>query len=140
MSIDPTAISEGINPLLYIAAGAAFVIGVLIGRATKKIPPPPPPPAAKPTELRINKFSLLWFPQLTLEEPYIKEVLVGLPHCPKCVVALKLQAGPPESWVCLNCQARHAGSVADLQVTDQVREQAVAEFLQRNKGWRLFKA
>lgn len=132
---------ETLDPkLVPLIAGGALILGFILGRLSKKVPPPPPPsPPPKPTELRINKFSLLWFPQLTLQEPYIKEVVVGLPHCPQCVVPLKLQAGPPEAWVCLDCQGRHAGSVADLQVMEQVKEQAVAEFLQRHKGWRVFK-
>jgi ribosomal protein L37AE/L43A len=96
-------------------------------------------PSSWMVEHRIRRFDLLWFPALTLQKdpPYITSVAVGLPFCPSCVVALKLRKEGEESWVCLDCLKRYPASLADTMVLDAVAKQAVDEFLQRHKNYRL---
>lgn len=86
-------------------------------------------------EHRLERFSLLWFPRVSVRGDFIEEVKVGLPHCPDCVAPLKMQ-GPPEEWVCLDCQKRFPGTVADTLVMDSIAQQAVKELSQRRKGLR----
>lgn len=95
--------------------------------------------APRVVEQRLERFDLLWFPALTVQDSssYIMSATAGLPHCRACVSPLKLQAGAEEAWVCLDCGARHPASVADTMVMDSVSQQAVKEFQQRHKGYRL---
>lgn len=95
--------------------------------------------APRVVEQRLERFGLLWFPALSLQDAssYIVSATAGLPHCRACVSPLKLQAGAEEAWVCLDCGARHPASVADTMVMDSVLQQAVKEFQQRHKGYRL---
>ncbi len=88
-------------------------------------------------EQRIERFELLWFPALSVREepPHVLSVTAGLPYCRACVAPLKLQA--QGDWACLECGARHPGSLADTMVMDAVGQQALKEFLQRHKGYRL---
>ncbi len=62
-------------------------------------------------------------------------VTAGLPYCRACAVPLKLQE--KGAWACLECGSRHPGSLANTMVMDTVGQQAVKEFLQRHKGYRL---
>lgn len=95
--------------------------------------------APRVVEQRLERFDLLWFASLTVQDnpSYIISATAGLPHCRSCVSPLKLQSGAEEAWVCLDCGARHPASVADTMVMDSVLQQAIKEFQQRHKGYRL---
>ena len=90
---------------------------------------------AKPrvVEGRQERFGLLWFPQLTVDDRarQVTAAAAGRPYCPKDLALMALQKGPPEEWACPACADRRAGTAADLQVMDQVVAQAVREFTVR---------
>jgi hypothetical protein len=100
-----------------------------------------PPPAPRVVESRRERFSLLWFPTLTVkdDEKLIVGAAAGLPHCLRCVRPLKVAAGAagaPEEWACAVCGERRPASIADIAVTDSVVAETLAEYLSRHEGWR----
>lgn len=131
--------------LALIALLLAAVVASLLGglrrtraalAAAENRPAPPPPP--RTVESRRERFGLLWFPLLTVrdDEKLIVSVVAGLPHCARCVRALTVSPGPPEEWSCAGCGERRPASTADLQVTDSVIADALAEFSARHPGYR----
>src|SRR6185312_4602392 len=130
----------------FVAAlGAAFVLKgkletaraeLAAERARKETKPP-----TRSIEDRRERFSLLWFPTLTVkdDERLVVNAAAGVPHCMKCVQPLRVatgSAGAPEEWACPRCGDRRPSSIADLSVTDSVAGEAVSEFLARHDGWR----
>ena len=96
---------------------------------------PPPPVTVRVFECRREHMGLLWFLTLTVHEETreVARVASGLPHCPQCVAPLKLTAsGKAEEWVCVGCDARHAGAKADLWATDALLTDCLREFFCRH--------
>ena len=103
-----------------------------------------PPPAPRVVESRRERFSLLWFPTLTVkdDERLVLSGVAGVPHCSGCVQPLRVAQGAPgapEEWACPRCGDRRPASIADLSVTDSIVAESVAEFLARHDGWRAAK-
>ena len=87
-------------------------------------------------EYRIERFDVVWFPMLTTA-PATREITqlnAGLPHCPSCVRPLGI-SGHDGEWACSKCQAKFAGSLADLAVTDVVNKQALRYFQERHPDY-----
>lgn len=133
----------GLAVLAAAALAAAAVLAAklkaaraALAEAEKRRDPPPPPPRV--IESRRSHYGLLWFPTLTVkdEEKTVVAAAAGLPHCARCVRALTLSPGPPEEWACGGCPERRPGTTADLQVTDSVIAETLAEFLVRHPDWR----
>jgi hypothetical protein len=102
------------------------------------------PPLPRSVEDRRERFSLLWFPTLTVkdDEKLVVSAAAGVPHCLRCVQPLRVAqgvAGAPEEWACPRCGDRRPSSIADLAVTDSIVAESVAEFLARHDGWRAAK-
>jgi len=108
-------------------------------RAAKSAAPP-----TRVVEDRRERFSLIWFPALTVkdDEKLVVSAAAGVPHCARCVQPLRVAAGAAgaaEEWACPRCGDRRPESIADLTVTDSVAAEAVAEYLARHDGWRAAK-
>jgi hypothetical protein len=95
-------------------------------------------PSTRAVEDRRERFSLLWFPALTVKDDdrLVVSAAAGVPHCAKCVQPLRVASGAAEEWACPRCGDRRPASIADLSVTDSVVGESVAEFLARHDGWR----
>ncbi len=88
-------------------------------------------------EYRVERFDVLWFPQVSYRSAS-KEVLAvgpGVPHCKACVEPLKSSGGRSE-WACSRCGASFAESIVDLSSMDIVAGEALKWFLERFKGFR----
>lgn len=87
-------------------------------------------------EVRVERFDLLWYPTLTayMMAQEIVAANAGLPHCRACVQPLTLKG---QGWVCPGCHKEYPESLADVQVTDSVIQEAVKRFLERRKGWKV---
>lgn len=100
-------------------------------------------PATRSVDDRRERFSLLWFPALTVkdDERLVVSAAAGVPHCARCIQPLRVAhgGGGAEEWACPRCGDRRPSSVADLSVTDSVVAESVAEFLARHDGWRAAK-
>jgi ribosomal protein L37AE/L43A len=86
-------------------------------------------------ECRCESEGLLWFPVLTAHdrERIVVSVYSGLPHCARCVRALKLVPGErSEVWNCVDCGQSHPGTAADLTATDKVLSDCLREFFRRH--------
>ncbi len=135
---------------VYAALGAlaaAFAIAALVlkgklaaaraalAEAEKKLAAPPPP---RVVEGREERFGLLWFPALTVDDAAktVIAVAAGKPWCPRCLKTLSLSAGAEGEWACGGCGEKRAGTAADMTVVDQVVANALREFLARNAGWK----
>ena len=93
-------------------------------------------PATRVVEDRRERFSLIWFPSLTVkdDERLVVSAAAGVPHCARCVQPLRLAQG--EEWACPRCGDRRPASIVDLSVTDSVAGEAVVEYLARHDSWR----
>ena len=99
--------------------------------------PPPLPAEIRQFECRLESRGLLWFPVLTARdgEKLVVGVSSGLPHCARCVRALKLVPGRVETWSCGVCGASHPGAAADLMETDSVLTECLREFFARHPDY-----
>ncbi|MFH2202181.1 MAG: hypothetical protein ABIJ96_03620 [Elusimicrobiota bacterium] len=87
-------------------------------------------------EFRIERYELLWYPVVTYSPPEKKvlKITVGIPHCPKCCVAMK---GLDEKvWGCPQCKTTCPASVTDLSVMDSIEKLARGYFLERRPDYR----
>ena len=128
---------------VVVLAGAVVVLAARVNKlnaalaaAEKTLKAPKPP---RVVEGREERFGLLWYPALTVDDEHkiVVSAVAGRPYCPKCLAPLALAPGPSGEWVCAVCSDRRAGTAADMQVVDGVVDQAVREFLARNPGHRL---
>lgn len=87
-------------------------------------------------EVRLERFELLWYPTLIAYEAAqeVVGVAAGLPHCRACVKPLAAKGG---GWSCPGCAKEYPDSLADVQVTDAVANEAVKLFLERRPGWKV---
>ena len=129
----------------FAAKAAILTEGLKVAReelaASQRRPvpqtPPPPPSQTRQFECRSERDGLLWFPLLTAKdgEKLVVGVSSGLPHCPRCVLPLKLVSGRTEEWVCSGCDARHPGKAANLLATDEVLTVCLREFFARHPDY-----
>ena len=98
---------------------------------------PPPPSVTRQFECRLERSGLLWFPVLTAKdgENLVVGVSSGLPHCARCVRALKLLPGRRDEWACTGCDAIHPAMAADLVATDAVLTDCLREFFARHPDY-----
>jgi ribosomal protein L37AE/L43A len=106
-----------------------------LAEAESKLAAPPPP---RVIEGREERFGLLWFPALTLDDASktVTAVAAGKPYCPRCLKTLSLSAGAEGEWSCAGCGEKRAGTAADMTVVDQVVANALREYLGRHAGWK----
>ena len=88
----------------------------------------------KTVEYRIERFDILWYPVLTASpaSKTVVSVKAGLPHCRKCLQALKLAE---EEWACAKCGTKYPEAVADIASLDAVAKTATGYFLERHPGY-----
>lgn len=129
--------------LAAAAAGVAAVLYARLGEARSALAEAlrrPAPAAAPPRafESRRERFGLLWFPTLTVDDAsrVVTAAAAGLPHCAKCVKPLALTKAAPEEWSCETCGEKRPGTVADIRVIDSVVSEALEEFFRRQPGYR----
>ncbi|MDE2490363.1 MAG: hypothetical protein KGM24_05910, partial [Elusimicrobia bacterium] len=98
------------------------------------VPPPAPPAPVRLYECRREWRGLLWFVTMAIreEDGRVVRVSSGLPHCPKCVVALKLAMIPREEWACPSCGRRRPGHDASLPSTDALLTECLQELFARH--------
>jgi ribosomal protein L37AE/L43A len=140
--VEPLHVYAALGAVAALFAVAALVLkGKLsaaraaLAEAEKKLAAPPPP---RVVEGREERFGLLWFPALTLDDSAktVIAVAAGKPWCPRCLKTLALSAGADGEWTCAACGEKRAGTAADMTVVDQVVANALREFLGRNAGWK----
>jgi ribosomal protein L37AE/L43A len=128
-------LAAGLGALSLLLLIAVAVLRSKLARARAEaaaaLAAPKPP---RVVEGREERFGLLWFPTLTIDDAAKKVTAVapGKPYCPRCLKPLSLAPGPSGEWLCSGCEERRAGSAADMQVVDQIVAQALKEFLARN--------
>lgn len=90
-------------------------------------------------EFRIERFDLVWYPVVTVDPnaKTIQSAAPGVPHCKACILPLVLEK---DAWACRQCGTKHAASLADLAVTDQIVRTALQYFQERHPGYRVAKA
>lgn len=100
--------------------------------AALRRPAPPPPPSR--VECRRERYGLLWFPVLTVDDASREVVgaVAGLPHCARCVRPLALAPGKVEEWFCATCDERRPASAVDLLTTDAVLADCLSEHFARH--------
>lgn len=136
-----------VTVMLVLGLAAAVAADIVLRRrlaaaqsaldAALSRPPTPAPPRL--AESRRERFGLVWFPTLTVDDGarMVLAASAGLPHCARCVRALVLSSATPEEWSCEGCEEKRPGTAADIQVLDSVVGEALAEFLQRHPGYRV---
>ena len=131
------ALAAEASRLKFLLKGSRAEAGRLAERLA--VPPPPPPPSViRIFECRREHLGLLWFLVLSVDEEgrRVLRVSSGLPHCPRCVLPLKLiKEGRAEFWTCAGCEARHPEVNADLRTTDRLLTACLQEFFVRHPDY-----
>lgn len=91
--------------------------------------------APKEQEFRLEQYELLWFPTMTYseKEKKILKAVVGVPHCIKCCVPIKVM--DQKEWHCPRCEKRYPASVTDLTVMDSIEALARKYFVERHPDY-----
>lgn len=135
-AVAAAAFAAAIGTALLLKRKLDAALAELAAERARKADPP-----TRAVEDRRERFSLIWFPTLTVkdDERLVVGAAAGVPHCARCVQPLRVApgvAGAPEEWACPRCGDRRPASIADLAVTDSVAAESVAEWIARHDGWR----
>lgn len=121
---------------LVVLAARVSRLSARLAEAHHALKAPKPP---RIVEGREERFGLLWFPTLTVDDEHgiVVSASAGRPYCPKCLKPLAAADAHGGAWKCEGCGDERAGTAADMTVVDGVLDQAVREFLARNPSHRL---